>query len=171
VLDASVLSAIARPAAAEGGAVHVVIAGAVFSVYVVAGLLMLWLMTETSSATADAVLVRFSSSLFLSAGFIGASGLVGKAEDQVRGKTEEVAAVTGWTLVLGLLITAAGVATILTWLPEKWFRRDIPDTLSVAGIFLPGLMTLAPGPLGVGVLWVLKVLALPGGLLAWGLGI
>lgn len=135
------------------------IAGVTWTSYVIIGFFALWLMTRTAKAWLDAFLIRFASGCFLAAGFVGADGIIGGWIDAGTRTTEGAARSVGWTAVLGLAVLLLAVFLILTWLPETWFKGQIPDALSVTGLLLPGLMRIAPGPLGNGVENVLGMMA------------
>ena len=135
------------------------IAGVTWTAYVIVGFFALWLMTRTAKAWLDAFLVRFASACFLAAGFIGAEGLIGGWIDAGTRTAEGAARSLGWTAILGLLVLLLAVVLILTWLPETWFRGQIPDGLSLAGLLLPGMLRIAPDPLGSGVETTLRAMS------------
>lgn len=135
------------------------IAGVTWTSYVIIGFFALWLMTRTAKAWLDAFLIRFASGCFLAAGFVGADGIIGGWIDAATKTTEGAARSVGWTAILGLAVLLLAVFLILTWLPETWFKGQIPDQLSLAGLLLPGLMRITPGPLGNGAETVLGMMA------------
>jgi hypothetical protein len=93
--------------------------------------------------TIKAVLVRTAALLFLAAGTISAGGFVGEALAKLVELTGAIGGGIAWVLwLIGALSWIAGMV------PEKWFRGDVPDWLSVSGLALPPLLASVPGPVG-----------------------
>jgi hypothetical protein len=136
------------------------IAGVTWTSYVILGFFSLWLMTRTSKDWLDAFLVRFASACFLFAGFVGADGIIGGWISAATTTAEGAAESVGWTAVLGLVVLLLAAFLIFTWLPETWFKGQIPDALSLAGLLLPGMLRIAPDPLGNGVETALRTMSL-----------
>lgn len=109
------------------------------------GLWTLRSMPRAKHKTIKAVMVRLAAILFLVAGTITAGGFVGGLLRQLVNLTGQVGAGIVWVLwLIGALSWLAGMV------PEKWFRGDVPDWLSMSGLALPSLLASVPGPVGHG---------------------
>lgn len=116
------------------------------------GFVVIAFMDRIPQAFLRAVAIRSAAVSFIGAGTIGAAGWIGAASASVLAWANGVgndlgkeALGTAALWVVWLVLSAAWVATML---PESWFRGDIPDWLSVSGLFLPALTVTVPGPVG-----------------------
>ena len=109
------------------------------------GLWTLRSMPRAKHKTIKAVMVRLAAVLFLVAGTITAGGIIGSLFRQFVHLTGQVGAGIIWVLwLIGALSWLAGMV------PEKWFRGDVPDWLSMSGLILPSLLASVPGAVGHG---------------------
>jgi hypothetical protein len=109
------------------------------------GFWMLRNMSRVKHKTIKAVLVRTAAIFFLVAGTISAGGFVGATLHTVVHFTGQVGAGVVWVLwLVGALSWLAGMV------PERWFRGDVPDWLSLSGLLLPSLLASVPGAVGQG---------------------
>ena len=109
------------------------------------GLWTLRSMPRAKHKTIKAVMVRLAAILFLVAGTITAGGLIGGWLRQLVHLTGQVGAGIIWVLwLIGALSWLAGMV------PEKWFKGDVPDWLSMSGLVLPSLLASVPGAVGHG---------------------
>lgn len=109
------------------------------------GLWTLRSMPRAKQKTLKAVMVRTAAVLFLVAGTISAGGIIGTLLRQLVHLTGQVGAGIVWVLwLVGALSWLAGMV------PEKWFRGDVPDWLSMSGLVLPALLASVPGAVGHG---------------------
>jgi hypothetical protein len=107
------------------------------------GFWILRTMPRTKHKTVKAVLVRTAAVLFLTAGAIGAGGWIEEAFTWLVELAGDIGGGVAWVLwLIGALSWLAGMV------PEKWFRGDVPDWLSMSGLLLPALLTSVPGPVG-----------------------
>ena len=107
------------------------------------GFWMLKNMSRVKHKTIKAVLVRTAAVFFLVAGTISAGGFVGGILHSFVQLTGQIGAGIVWVLwLIGALSWLAGMV------PEKWFRGDVPDWLSVSGLALPSLLASVPGAVG-----------------------
>lgn len=118
----------------------------------VAGFALLTVMSYIKQATLRAIAVRGAAFSFVGAGTIGAAGLIGALTANVIAWVNGVGTDLGrdalGTGALWIVWLFLSIAWLLTMLPESWFGRDIPDWLSVSGLFLPALCVSIPGPVG-----------------------
>lgn len=135
---------------------------------VVFGGFVMWIVYQWRKPLIQALLVRTHAILFLAAGVIGsaARGWAGDFTRWLTGKINELGGalsseVFGTPILVGLFVIILTALLILTFLPEKWFRRSIPDWLSLAGLLLPGLAASAPGPLGESVRALYRTVGIP----------
>jgi hypothetical protein len=107
------------------------------------GFWILRTMPRAKHKTVKAVLVRAAAVLFLTAGAIGAGGYIGQFLSWLVSFAGAFGGGVAWVLwLIGALSWLAGMV------PEKWFRGDVPDWLSMSGIVLPSLLASVPGPVG-----------------------
>ena len=116
------------------------------------GFLLLRSMGHIGSATLQAISVRVAAFLFIAAGTIGAAGWIGQASHtgiRIANQTGNAATAqamgAGAIWIVWLLVMIAWVAGIL---PESWFAWQIPDGLSISGLFLPSLTAFLPAGVG-----------------------
>ncbi len=103
------------------------------------GLWTLRSMPRAKHKTLKAVMVRTAAILFLVAGTISAGGVVGTLLRQFVQLTGQLGAGVVWVLwLVGALSWLAGMV------PEKWFRGDVPDWLSMSGLILPSFWPPSP---------------------------
>lgn len=109
------------------------------------GMWILRNMPRAKNKSVKAVLVRLAAVLFLTAGAIGAGGWIGGAITWLVTFAGAIGGGLAWVLwFIGALSWLAGMV------PEKWFRGDVPDWLSMTGVILPSLLASVPGPVGDG---------------------
>jgi hypothetical protein len=109
------------------------------------GLWTLRSMPRAKHKTIKAVMVRTAAILFLVAGTITAGGFIGGLLRQLVHLTGQVGAGIVWVLwLIGALSWLAGMV------PERWFKGDVPDWLSMSGLALPSLLASVPGAVGHG---------------------
>jgi hypothetical protein len=107
------------------------------------GFWILRTMPRAKHRTVKALLVRAAAVLFLTAGAIGAGGWIGESLTWLVGFAGAIGGGLAWVLwLIGALSWLAGMV------PEKWFRGDVPDWLSMSGLVLPSLLAAVPGPVG-----------------------
>ena len=140
--------------------------GTLWVLLVATGMALMWAMRHTNVALLDAVLVRASAFSFAGAGVIGATGWMGTATAWTVATANNVgadlgAASVGSTAVWIVWAAISGM-WVLTLLPERWFKKSIPDWLAFAGLLLPGLAASVPGGLGA---MLRQVITACGGLL------
>lgn len=128
-----------------------------------AGFLFLYLMTLTSKALFDAILVRLAAFSFVGAGFIGASGWLGGFIDGLVTTTNSTGNEVARNAVGASIVWVAAAGLAIAWivgiLPESWFSGAIPDWLSMSGLILPAFMVSIPGPAGDFLTTVLRTCA------------
>ena len=133
-------------------------AAAAWIVYAGLGFGALYLMKYTGSML-DALLVRVAACLFAAAGTIGATGWIGNLihsfTTTVDSTGNQVTRSAVGSAVMWLVWFLLGLLWILCILPERWFKRSIPDWLSVSGLVLPAGLATVPGPAGVALLSIL----------------
>lgn len=126
------------------------------------GFIMLYLMQYTDD-TLDAVLVRLAAVLFLGAGFVGASGVIGTAVHKafVTSNTQgdAIARTALGSSVMYLVWLGLGLLWLLCFIPERWFSKAIPDWLSVLGLLLPTGVETIPGPVGKAMVHLMRSIA------------
>jgi hypothetical protein len=124
---------------------------ALFILYTGLAVILLYLMKFTGEFL-DAIFVRVAAILFLAAGFIGGSGIIGNAMKQIFNQTnangDAIARTAVGSAIMYLVWFALGLLWLLCLLPERWFGKAIPDWLSVGGIILPAGVATIPGPAG-----------------------
>lgn len=114
--------------------------------------LIRFVIPRVGNKTVKAISVRVAALSFLGAGLITASGWIGNIEDQgIRLANKQgadlTAAIVG-AAVIWIIWLLLALMMLLTFLPESWFGGDIPDWLSISGVFLPSLMSYVPGSIG-----------------------
>lgn len=127
-------------------------AGTLWLLLLCAGVALMWVMRWTANATLDAILIRAAASAFMGAGTVGAAGWIG---DWLRigvGMVNDIGQQAGaaalgtgavWVIWLGL-----NGMWVLTMLPERVFKLEIPDWLAFCGLILPAVSGSIPGPIG-----------------------
>jgi hypothetical protein len=116
------------------------------------GFVVIAFMDRIPQAFLRAVAIRGAAISFVGAGTIGASGWIGSAAAGVlawaNGVGNDFGKEAFGTAALWIVWLVLSAAWVLTMLPESWFKGDIPDGLSVSGLFLPALSVTIPGPVG-----------------------
>jgi hypothetical protein len=124
---------------------------AAFTLYTGIAIILLYLMQYTGEKL-DAVFVRVAAALFLAAGFIGGSGVVGHWMRSIfvgaDTHGDELARTVVGSTVMYLVWTGLAVGWLLCLAPERWFSKAIPDWLSVGGLLIPSGAATIPGPAG-----------------------
>ena len=116
----------------------------------------------------QAILVRTHALLFLAAGLIGPfiggwpGGLTRWAIRSINNLGGDMSSRAFDTpIVPGLITICLSAFLVLTFLPESWFKRSIPDPLSLSGLLLPGLLVSAPGPIGAAFRSLFEIVGFP----------
>lgn len=116
------------------------------------GLGLIFTMHRFPNATSRAVAIRVAASAFIGVGTLTVGGWSGEFVSWVYDTANSLGAAFGQqafgTGAVWILWLAMSIAWSLTMLPESWFRGEIPDPLSISGVFLPALSAAIPGRLG-----------------------
>jgi hypothetical protein len=122
---------------------------------------VLYLMQYTGEFL-DAIFVRLAAILFLAAGFVGGSGIIGDTMDSIFNQTnatgDQVAKTAVGSAVMYLFWFLLGLGWLLCLLPERWFSKQIPDWLSVGGLILPAGVATIPGPAGDAIMSLMQTI-------------
>lgn len=97
---------------------------------------------------------RVGAALFMGAGLVGASGMVGdfvrSTVQWIRSAVDNVAANAVGTGVMWIVALFLAAVWIGAFLPRKWFDINYPDWLMLSGLVLPLLLVSVPGMAGEG---------------------
>lgn len=118
--------------------------------------------------TMQAILVRTHALLFTAAGVVGpvAAGWPGDLTRWLGKKINELGGdlstkIFGTSIFVGLIVGVLVLCLVITFLPGRWVKRDPWDWLSLAGLILPSVAVLTPGPFGEAVRGLYQAVGLP----------
>lgn len=114
--------------------------------------LLRYVTPHTGHDLLKAILARVAACAFIGAGLIGGAGWLGgalhTAVGWVNAQGGSAMAATIGTGAIWVIWAALSIVWVLSFLPDDWFAKDMPDWLSVSGLVLPALAVSIPGPMG-----------------------